>query len=83
MARGDEALAGREEKNIPIHRFPPDDTKTRTICFKGRYLVIHNLQTDHEKTHEDNDIPTTEYVEYEIPPGYICDIRGASVYFKV
>ncbi|KAB8213196.1 hypothetical protein BDV33DRAFT_73519 [Aspergillus novoparasiticus] len=34
MERGATALSGQEEK-VPSHRFPPDDTKTRTIYFKG------------------------------------------------
>jgi hypothetical protein len=82
IQRGDEALAGREEKDIPSHRFPP--TKhVRRICFKGYYLSIYNEQTEDYKTHIDNAnaSPTTEYAEYEVPAGYTIYIRGASVYF--
>ncbi len=82
IQRGDEALAGREEKDIPSHRFPPT-TSDRTIYFKGLYLSIYNQQTGHEKTHEDNKSPTTEYVEYEVPAGYTVYVRGATVYFEV
>jgi hypothetical protein len=31
LQRGDAALAGQEEKDIPTHRFPPDHANTRTI----------------------------------------------------
>jgi tRNA U34 2-thiouridine synthase MnmA/TrmU len=68
---------------MPSHRFPPDATNNRTICFKGRYLSIVNQQTGDEKTHEDNAIATTEFEEYEIPAGYTCYVIGATVYFKV
>jgi hypothetical protein len=80
--RGDEALAGREEKDIPSHRFPPS-TLDRTIYFKGLYLSIYNEKTGHEKTHVDNETPTTEYETYEVPAGYTVYVRGATVYFKV
>jgi len=82
MARGDNALAGREEQNIPSCRFPPDNTKDRTIYFKGRYIEIVNQKTNDVKTHIDNRVPTTQYEEYEVPSGYTCYIRVASVYFK-
>jgi len=82
MARGDDALAGREEKNIPSHYFLPSK-QDRTICFKGRYLLIVKEETDERKTFEDNDTPTTKYVEYDVPAGYTTYIRGASVYFKL
>jgi hypothetical protein len=80
IQRGDEALAGREEKDIPSHRFPPT-THDRKICFKGYYLSIYNEQTEDYKTHIVNETPTTEYVEYQVPAGYTIYIRGASVYF--
>jgi hypothetical protein len=82
MAIGDNALAGNEETNITV-RFAPDDNKSRTIWFKGWYLSIYNQQTEHEQTHIDNDEPTTVFKDYEIPAGYTCYVRGASVYFKV
>jgi len=80
MARGDNALAGQEEY-IESHRFPPDATNDRTIYFKGIYLSIVNQETSDEKTHEENKIPTTQFVEYEIPAGYTCYVRGATVKF--
>jgi hypothetical protein len=80
IQRGDEALGGKEEY-MPSHRFPPDATNNRTISFKGVYLSIVNEQTGDKKTQEDNAIPTTEFVEYEIPPGYTCYVRGATVKF--
>jgi len=82
MARGDDALAGREEKDIPSHRFPPS-TNDRTIYFKGKYILIVNEETGDQKTFEDNEIPTTEYRSYEVPAGYTCYIRVAGVWFKV
>jgi len=83
MARGDEALAGIEEKNIPSHMFPPDNTKDRIINFKGEYLSIAHRVKEHEKTRIVNDPPSTDYVPYEVPAGYTCEVIGASVYFKV
>ncbi|KAL3421827.1 hypothetical protein PVAG01_05983 [Phlyctema vagabunda] len=44
MARGDDALTGIEEKDVPIHRFLPT-TNNRTIYFKGRYIIIVNKET--------------------------------------
>lgn len=82
IQRGDEALAGRKEKDIPSHRFPPT-TKNRTIYFEGKYILIVNEETDDQKTFEDNEIPTTESKPYEVPAGYTCYIRVASVWFKV
>jgi len=80
MGRGDKALAGQEEKDIPSHRFPPESSKDRTICFKGEYLSIFNEGTQHRKTFKED---IKEYEEYEVPAGYTCYVRGASVYFKV
>jgi hypothetical protein len=80
---GDEALAGREEKDIQIHTFPPTSKGARKICFKGVYLSIYNKQTDHYATHIDNESPTTEYLEYDVPTGYSVYVRGGSVYFIV
>ncbi|PSN59002.1 hypothetical protein BS50DRAFT_444270, partial [Corynespora cassiicola Philippines] len=78
---GDEALAGRPEE-IPGHFFPPDSTESRTIYFKGLYLSIVNEETDDIKTHIDNEVPTSVYDSYEVPAGYTCYIRGATVYFE-
>lgn len=83
MQRGDDALAGKEEKDIPGHRFPPDPTNDRTIYFKGWYIEIVNKETNDVKTHIDNEAATTQFEPYEVPAGYTCYIRGASVYFKV
>lgn len=82
IQRGDEALAGREEY-MPSHYFPPDATNNRTIYFKGIYLLIVNKQTGDQATYEDNKTPTTQFVGYEIPAGYTCYVRGATVYFEV
>jgi len=78
MARGYEALAGREEKDIPSHRFPPDPNNDRTICFRGEYIEIVNLETDDQKTPKEN---ITKDTEYEVPAGYTVYVRGASVHF--
>jgi len=83
MARGDEALAGRPEKDIPSHIFPPDPNNDRTIYFKGWYIEIVNKETNDVKTHIDNEVATTEYGPYEIPAKYTCYIRGATVYFEI
>jgi len=80
MAIGDNALAGKDEY-IQGHRFPPDATNNRTIYFKGIYLSIVNQETGDEKTSEENKIPTTQFVGYEIPAGYTCYVRGATVKF--
>jgi len=81
MATGEDALAGRPE-NIPLNRFPPDD-KIRTIHFKGIYLLIVNEGTGDQKAYEDNSEATTEFEKYDIPAGYTCYIRGATVFFDV
>ncbi|KAG9230403.1 hypothetical protein BJ875DRAFT_157625 [Amylocarpus encephaloides] len=83
MARGDDALAGKPEKDIPSHRFPPDPNNDRTINFKGKYILIVNEETNDQKTFEDNKIPTAESKPYEVPARYTCYIRGASVWFRV
>jgi hypothetical protein len=82
---GDEALAGREEKDIQIHTFPPNSQRARKIAFMGYYLLIYNKQTGHYATHIDNAnvTPTTEYLEYDVPAGYSVHVRGGSVYFTV
>ncbi|KAF1840883.1 uncharacterized protein K460DRAFT_194047 [Cucurbitaria berberidis CBS 394.84] len=82
MARGDDALAGREEP-IPGHIFPPDAAKDRIIYFKGVYLSIVDKATNKVGTHIDNEVPTTEYDPYKVPAGYTCYVRGASVYFQL
>ncbi|KAI1935310.1 hypothetical protein LOZ58_006854 [Ophidiomyces ophidiicola] len=82
MGRGDDALAGRKEENIPGHVFASSDTE-RKIYFKGRYLSIYDETTEHYYTHVDHDFPTTDYERYTVPPGYTVYIRGASVYFEV
>ncbi|OQD70630.1 hypothetical protein PENDEC_c022G02828 [Penicillium decumbens] len=80
MARGDDALASREEA-VPGHLFPPVD-HDRYIFFKGYYLSIYNQQTDDYKAHINNETPTTEFYEYLVPTGYTTFIRGGTVYFK-
>lgn len=79
IQRGDDALAGKEEKNIPSHRFPPT-AQDRTINFKGKYILIVNEETDHQVAFEED---VTEYREFEVPAGYTCYVRGATVYFNV
>jgi hypothetical protein len=82
---GDEALAGREEKDIQIHTFPPNSQRARKIAFMGYYLSIYNKQTRDYATYIDNTngTPSTEYVEYDVPAGYSVHVRGGSVYFTV
>ena len=78
IQRGDDALAGREEKDIPSHRFPPDPNNDRTIRFRGEYIEIVNEETGDHKTLEENIATDTDY---DVPAGYTCYIRGATVHF--
>lgn len=78
---GEDALAGLEESNI-THRFPPDNTRSRTICFKGIYLSIYNQETGKYQKHKDNANATSTYEEHEVPAGYTCYVGAATVYFK-
>ena len=78
IQRGDEALAGREEKDIPSHRFPPDPNNDRKICFRGEYLSIFNQETEDRKTFVERVVTDTEYV---VPAGYTVYVRGATVHF--
>jgi hypothetical protein len=82
---GDEALAGREEKDIQIHTFLPNSQRARKIAFIGYYLSIYNKQTRHYATYIDNTngTPSTEYLEYDVPAGYSVHVRGGSVFFTV
>lgn len=74
---GEDALTGQEEIGI-THRFPPDHVNSRRICFKGLYLSIYNEKTKDRKTFEEN---VSEYKEFEVPAGYTCYVRVATVYF--
>ena len=78
---GDEALAGRQETNIT--QYFPSTTSDRTIYFKGYYLSIYNQQTGDYKTHIDNERPSTQFKDYNVPIGYSVYVRGGSVYFQV
>ncbi|QSS61693.1 hypothetical protein I7I51_03870 [Histoplasma capsulatum] len=82
MAIGDDALSGREEKDIQAHYFPPTQ-HDRTIHFKGHYLSIYNKETEDYATHEIHNYPTTDYRPFTVPAGYTTYVRGASVYFEV
>jgi len=86
MGIGDEALAGREEKDIGGHFFEPTENH-RIIYFKGYYLSILNDKTGNHPTHHDATQPgqelITEYRRFDVPPGHTVYIRGASVYFEV
>jgi len=82
MATGEDALAGKPESDI-TWRFSPDQKRSRTIFFKGLFLQIANQNTNDEITREDHTTPTTTYAEYEVPVGYTCYVRAATVYFKV
>jgi len=80
MARGDQALAGQDETNVPSHRFPPTD-RERTIRFMGAYISIYNEKTEDNKTLEEH---VNEVTEYVVPKGYTVYIRSAKlVSFKV
>ncbi|OBT67546.1 hypothetical protein VE03_03800 [Pseudogymnoascus sp. 23342-1-I1] len=79
MERGEDALAGKEEKDIPSHRFPPT-SQDRTIHFKGEYILIVNQETDRQVAFEE---VITEYRGFEVPAGYTCYVRGATIYFDI
>ncbi|KGQ04676.1 hypothetical protein BBAD15_g10077 [Beauveria bassiana D1-5] len=67
VKKGDDALAGRDERNIASHRFPPDATSDRTFKFQGLYISVFNEETQDRKTLEEN---VTEYKDFEVPKGY-------------
>jgi hypothetical protein len=71
--KGDEALAGREERNIASHRFPPDPDNDRTIKFQGLYISVFNEDTQDRKTLEEN---VAEYKDFTVPRGYTTYVRG-------
>ncbi|RSL94625.1 hypothetical protein CEP52_012530 [Fusarium oligoseptatum] len=76
MAKGDDALAGREERGIQSHRFPPDPTNNRRIKFQGIYICVFNEETVHQKTLEEN---VGDYQVFEVPKGYTTYVRGVDV----
>jgi len=75
MAKGDEALAGREERDIASHRFLPSD-KDRKIKFKGLYISVYNEKTEDLEVREEN---VKEYKEYNVPKGYTTYVRGVKI----
>lgn len=80
MARGDDALAGREERDIPSHRFEPRTTD-ETINFQGEYISIYNETTKHRLLLEEN---VQECKSFAVPKGYSVYIRTvALVYWDV
>lgn len=74
--KGDEALAGREERNIASHRFPPDPENDRTIKFQGLYISVFNEDTQDRKTLEEN---VAEYKVFAVPKGYTTYVRGVEI----
>lgn len=76
VSEGDDALAGREERNIASHRFPPDPEKDRTIKFQGLYISVFNEETHDRKTLEEN---VTEYKCFSVPMGYTTYVRGVNI----
>ncbi|RSL65707.1 hypothetical protein BHE90_012844 [Fusarium euwallaceae] len=77
MARGDDALAGREERNVPSHRFEPRETDEK-INFQGRYISIYNEKMQHRLLLEEN---VQECKSYAVPKGYTVYIRSADVVY--
>ncbi|RSL97789.1 hypothetical protein CEP52_010709 [Fusarium oligoseptatum] len=77
MARGDDALAGREERNVPSHRFEPRETDEK-INFQGQYISIYNQKTQHRHLLEEN---VQECKSYAVPKGYTVYIRSADVVY--
>lgn len=74
--KGDDALAGRDERNIASHRFPPHATSDRTFKFQGLYISVFNEETQDRKTLEEN---VTEYKDFEVPKGYTTYVRGVEI----
>lgn len=75
MQRGDDALAGREERDLPSHFFNPRTTD-ETINFQGEYISIYNEKTKHRHLLEED---VKEYKSYEVPKGYTVFLRGVDV----
>lgn len=74
--KGDDALAGREERDIASHRFPPDPENDRTIKFQGLYISVFNEGTKDRKILEEN---VAEYKDYAVPKGYTTYVRGVGI----
>ncbi|RKK26917.1 hypothetical protein BFJ63_vAg16596 [Fusarium oxysporum f. sp. narcissi] len=80
MAKGDDALAGRQERDIPSHRFEPQTTD-KHIYFQGEYISIYNETTKHQFLLETE---IRECKRFEVPKGYSVYIRAATlVYWDV
>ncbi|KPA35206.1 hypothetical protein FLAG1_12121 [Fusarium langsethiae] len=77
MARGDDALAGREERDIPSHRFGPQTTD-KIINFQGEYISIFNEATKDQLLLEQN---IRECQAFNVPMGYSVYIRTAVVVY--
>ncbi|KND89336.1 hypothetical protein TOPH_06087 [Tolypocladium ophioglossoides CBS 100239] len=76
MPKGDDALAGRDERNIASHRFPPDPMNDRTIKFQGLYISVFNQETQDRKILEEN---VAEFKDFEVPKGYTTYVRGVEM----
>jgi hypothetical protein len=76
MAKGDDATAGKEERDIQSHRFPPDPKNDRKVEFQGEYISVYNEETRDEKWHEEK---VTERKELEVPKGFTVYIIGCTM----
>jgi len=76
MAKGDEALAGRDEHDISSHIFPPDDSRDRKVKFRGLYISVYNEITQQRSTREEN-VEEEQY--FDVPKGYSTFVRGVKV----
>jgi hypothetical protein len=78
---GEAALVGNEEY-IELWSFDAAE-EDRTIWFKGYFIAIYNETTMDVKKQVVNSPVTTEYTSYDIPAGYICQVRQANAYFEI
>lgn len=75
LQTGDDALAGKEERDIPSRRYQPRTTD-RTINFQGEYIAIYNETTKEQLVFEQD---VKERKSFMVPKDYTVYIRGADV----
>jgi hypothetical protein len=73
MAKGDDAIAGTEERDIASHRFAPDTANDRIVKFEGEYLAVVKQETEEQILLEEK---VTDYKEFNVPKGCTTYIRG-------
>ncbi|KAH7303718.1 hypothetical protein B0I35DRAFT_446194 [Stachybotrys elegans] len=73
MAKGDDATAGIEERDIESHRFPPDPINNRRVQYQGEYILVFNEETEEQRLLEEK---VGEYKPFDVPKGFTTYIRG-------